>query len=402
MSAERLDGPNMQPKLQESKDLRGSGYSWGRIARLRTETQYESIYQASSGDMLVVDLCSSFPQYREIMRGRHIRRMLHEAKSIAGLFVRGLTAPAKHGQLDFLDKLSEEELTDTRKAFEGKEGPNRLLLIGSILDVLINPPPPDARNPESVADIIYANFKQSNRYPIEVAEPDGNKNEKGSWIYVSVIGRGDPLKERLQSLLGDRNYRFLRDLSVYLGNQLVEEHKIREVSFLSLDCEPLDRLIKSAETAFPARMQETLFFNAGRKKERHRTANLIEELPFEPESVDLFTSVEGWPYYFRGADRRANFQIAARLGNRLKPGGKIVIFPWQMDEVDFGSKKVLDAVENLWRGERFDIEKEEVSRDQLLEEMTDRELVLAEHSPLLRHKGPFINLTLTKPLDEAT
>ena len=123
-------------------------------------------------------------------------------------------------------------------------------------------------------------------------------------------------------------------------------------------------------------------------------------LPFRQDSIAFFTNTEGWPYDF-GEEGEANRNVAQQISIQLAPGGKAVFFPWEMKDNSFKSRSLLRSIERMWEGDGLAIEKEEYDKEQIKAEMSDRELMLAEHSPLFRFPGKFTVLTLSKPLPAA-
>ena len=82
----------------------------------------------------------------------------------------------------------------------------------------------------------------------------------------------------------------------------------------------------------------------------------------------------------------------------LKPGGKALFFPWQVQDETSEERKKLDNIERLWQSMGAKIVRQEFTRDGLKEEMGDRELVLTDRSPVFAEPNDtFIALILEKP-----
>ena len=75
-----------QPDHEGTYHSRGTVYSWGRTARKLTEPAFKQVLRGATQDIIAVDLCSSYPLYREIMIGQHKQRRAAQAKKAVALF----------------------------------------------------------------------------------------------------------------------------------------------------------------------------------------------------------------------------------------------------------------------------------------------------------------------------
>ncbi len=385
------------PDREDTYSPRGTVYSWGKTARKLTEPAFKQVLKGATQDIVAVDICSSYPLYREIMMGQHKQRRASQArKSVdlfanAALYVGARSAPAG---------LDAKDLTALRNIFRN-EDMTRDLFDGAVFDVLMFPPSPDERNEETISSMLLDNFLNSDRTVGEAIEPPGSvRGAKGSWVYITSIHRHVHLWELLNSVLKGATYSFLAEAARHIGSYLVKEDKLRNVTFLSLDCEPLKKMAEDAKAkeGFPQALRKTLFFRAAGKGSGHMLANALY-LPFRQESIGFFASSEGWPYYFEDAGR-ANLGVAQEILTQLAPGGRAVFFPWETKENSFRIRSILREIEKMWRGNGLEVEKEEHDKEQIKREMSDRELMLAEHSPLFRFPGKFTVLTLSKPVPQ--
>ncbi len=57
----------------------------------------------------------------------------------------------------------------------------------------------------------------------------------------------------------------------------------------------------------------------------------------------------------------------------------------------------LEVAENFWIENDLKVEKRDFTKDEILAWMSDRELVLSGHSPILQRDENFTSLTLSKP-----
>lgn len=390
MTAEQQD--SAQPY-----DLKGDTYSWGKTARKRTEPAFLEVYKQSPDDIWAVDLGSSYPHYRELMTGQHRQRMQVEARRLVSAFVNDLNVYPRKIRIPFLEKLSDETINGLKKSMLPKHGVTRELLDTAVFELLVDPPTQNQRDLNSISNTLYTKFMHSDKRMVDVVEPDGKRGDKGNWVYIAVIGKKITLPKILGSVLKETTPEaFLEILAENLGSRLVSEGVPRKVTFLSLDSTPFNEIVERANNGFPPRHRKTLFFHSAQRKDRHIRADILR-LPFKPNHVAFFSSIEGWPYYFRFAGREENLSVAEQISEQLTPGGRAVFFPWQMEHTDFRARDMLSQIEKMWQMQGLEVKKEGLSADEMRREMTDRELVLSDHSPLFRYSGVLTTLTLSKP-----
>lgn len=377
----------------EDYEIKGGTYSWGKTSRVRTEPAFMEVYRESLDDIWAVDLCSSYPHYREIMTGQHRQRLRVDARKFGNMFITDLHQPRK--RLPFTNTLDHETLEKLKRKMVPKKDITRELLNTAIYTLMLNPPSSKKRNPRSVSNALFDKLMNSDRCLVEVIEPDGTREAKGNWTYITTVGKKVTLKKILGSILGDKTEEFLRETADYLAKKLIYEYNLRRVDFISLDNAPFNEIVERAKSGFPPRMQKTLFFHSAQRRDRHVRADVLR-LPFSPESISFMTSIEGWPYYFTQSGEE-NISIARQISEMLVPGGKAVFFPWQMTDNFYWTRKWLREIEGEWEKDGLEIKKEGLTTDEMKREMTDREYVLSDHSPLFRYSGILTTLTLSKP-----
>lgn len=401
MSVECGDlGSQFDPK--EPYLLDGSVYAWGKTARLIAEPAYLGARDQTNGDFIAVDLCSSFPYFREIMTGQHKQTMHTQARGIVGKFVDGFF----RGKIRLSTELDKDALVLFRKKLAPKHGLNRELLTAPIFEIMANPPQLDKRDNASISKTLLEKFMHSKTHYEFVYEPTGKPTEKGTWVFIKPVQSDATLQEITEPILKDKTLEFLTQISEYFCEQLASGNKLRRITFLSLDIAPLADLIRDAKKGFPPKLQNTLFFQSAQEPKRHICADL-KRIQFKKNGIRFFSSIEGWPYYGGGFGLDSNIDIARRIASQLAKGGKAVFFPWNMQEdysfsqkllEDYSfSQKLLCKIEREWLGLGLTIDKTIFTTDQLLTGMTDRELVLANHSPILRQTGAIQSLILSKP-----
>ena len=160
---------------------------------------------------------------------------------------------------------------------------------------------------------------------------------------------------------------------------------------------PFNQIVNDAKGGFPQKMQDTLFFKSAQDGERHITGDVLY-LPFANNSVDFFTSFEGWPFYTKSLGMNGNIEIARRIADQLAHGGKAVFFGWTMDQNTQYTIEILRQVVKEWGKLGLIVERESQTKNEIRSLMTDREFVLSDRSPLFKQSGIITTLTLSKPL----
>lgn len=388
--------PLGRPSIIESYPIEGDTYSWGKTGRILTESAFLAVLNASGEDLLAVDLCSSYPILREIMTGQHKERIHNEARRFTGMFVNDLNAPLGKNKLPFTANFNTDTLTALRKILTPKRSETRMLLISPIFDLMLNPPPPGNRTPEATSLILFEKFNNSNAYLNHVIEPEGKSGDKGTWTFIVRHEGENTLPSILSPILGDETINFLKNLSLYFGKLLANPNTLRGIKFVSLDLAPFGKIVEDAKKGFPPKMQGTLFFKSAQSPSAHIRANILY-LPFPEGKVGFFSSIEGWPYYGTFLDPKGNIAVAKQISLQLAPGGKAVFFPWIMQKDDLQMHLTLDVIEDMWTENGLKVEKLNFTKDEILAMMSDRELVLSGHSPILQKGENFTSLTLSKP-----
>lgn len=399
-----------QTPLDGEKDTTGQAYAWGKTARLLTETHFRQAMDDTSGKFVCVDLCSAYPIYREIMTGRHKERCMQQAVRLVGSFIHDLQSPLNKGRLPFVDRFAAvnegENLKIFRQRLASRELSPRQLMEASIFNLIISSPHlGSSKNEEStLKNHLLSEFANSKEVHHIITEPSGKPGDKGTWGYFQPVILEATLKQALEEILGDFTDEFFDVAAGYFASRLTG--RLRKISIVSLDIGDFGDMAREAEESFPKLFSDTLFFRSAAKKGRHIQA-AIQALPLARESVSFYSCVEGWPFYRCGLGQEERRDIAKTITTTLKPGGRAVFFPWQMQsgvEEDLNQdRKDLAEIENFWRQEGMIITYYDCGRSELMERMVDRELTLTNHSPVFTEPTDnFVVLVVQKPKCEAT
>ncbi len=404
MATETEPIPLSRDQIVEPYHLEGDAYAWGKVARVFTEPAFLEVYiENPAKDLVSLDIASSYPHYRQIMVGQHRQRMFNEARRIGGVFFYEFQEVRKN-KVPFATTLDRDTFVALVKTLGPRKLPARQLLNAAIFEIMVDPPDSRDRNTETVSEHLLKRFMDSDEVIETVVEPDGRQGDPGNWVFLKPTHvkniypdiQAETLYQMLSSILEDRTPDFLKAATDYVAKYLIASESFRRVTFLSLDIKPFKQLVEDAKNAFPPKMQKTLFFKSAQDGRRHIQADILS-LPLKDGSIDFLSSAEGWPYHFRDFGMKGNRKIAQKLANSLKPGGKAAFFPWKMDQNTPYSQEILRTVVKDWENVGFAVERESRTKKEVLDLMTDRELMLAHHSPLFKQTGLVTTLILSRP-----
>ncbi len=142
---------------------------------------------------------------------------------------------------------------------------------------------------------------------------------------------------------------------------------------VSMDIDDPETIKEAARKSFPQTTLITdLFHDAHRMDKNNHIQADVYNTPLLPETVDLFTSIEGWPFYHRNPSKEYSYEdwikdelgAASHIYTALKPEGEAVFFPWQSSD---GNSDHLDSILNLWRHRGAEITIEDIPREQIID-----------------------------------
>ncbi len=391
---------------QYSRTLEAEDYGWGTTARTLCERHITEAYSSTEKPFVLVDLCSAYPIFAQILRERRRDDRFNLAKKIVGQFSNNFEAkpedlPARL-QMPSVQKLEKDEKRSIRNMVSPKSGDVRSLLRAIVTDLLYSPPYFEHQmGAKEKADVIAERILDEMKYRRDHYERINELTELthhgGNWSLIVPRRVTKSVRERIAAIVGDEKTEdLLIDFSRHLGAQIAPDIEVYEVVTLDLKTPKLIR--GGAERSFPDVFKSTKFFRkAGFLDGSHLRANLML-WPFGEEAVNVFTCIEGWPFYF-GEEDDASTVIAENMAKSLKPGGKVVIFPWILNgNYSLGEKDILERAERLWTSMGLAVSKEEWNKKELEANMTDRELVLLTKSPVFNNDlDTLTTLVLEKP-----
>lgn len=364
-------------------------------------------YTATKKPFVLVDLCSAYPIFAQILRERRKEDRFNLAKKIVGQFSNNFDAkpedlPAEL-EMPSTQELTKDEKRSIRNMISPKSGDVRSLLRAIVTDLLYSPPyfKPQISTEEKAGvigeRILYQMNYRKDHYE-RINELTELTHHGGNWSLIVPRRVTKSVRERIAAVAGDEKTEdLLIDFSRHLSAQIAPSIEVYEV--VTLDLKTPKFIRAGAERSFPDVFKSTKFFRkAGFLDGSHLRANLMA-WPLGEEGVNVFTCIEGWPFYF-GEEEEACIDIAENMAKSLKPGGKAVIFPWILNgNYASGEDDILARIEDVWASMGLVITKEEWQKKELEANMTDRELVLLINSPVFKSGAETLTtVILEKPV----
>lgn len=360
-------------------DVNGNSYAWGKTARLICEPHYLQTLQNTIGTFVAIDLCSAFPLWPQIMRERHLSTCYDEARKIVGRTIVSLNTKqsklAPDLQLPSLSEFDDEAKKRLRIAVSDKVSLPRKLIEAVVQEILLAPPQPESAGRFLFKRLVSAKTSYHKEFELE------EKVGRGRWEIILTTINPRTLKEYLVDLLGDKKTTaFLTDLSMFLSKQCLPLPRKRLA--YSLDIDDPQLILNAVHESFPQYVINTQFFSrAGLLAGKHIVAD-VAKLPFEPNTVSLYTCVEGYPYYFRDLPYEDHLAFFSNIYQTLKPGGRAVFFPWQIRFEGSKHRAMLLEIEKYCESIGAKVYKKEYEAEEVIAQMGDREAMLTLHSPI--------------------
>lgn len=376
--------PGQEPSVEKF-----NYYAWGRLGRLLIERDFKEAYQSTPPGMSFVylDGCSSTPWLREVMRAQVARHeYLRQANSVINAFDVDFRRRAE-GILPRIKRVRQEKIDAARNLLFGQRQLPRQILQAAVFELMFDPEhvvgiktQREDRLSEYFLDRFHA-FPA--RYLTDKQEqPEG---DNGSWrslvvdeapvsladivgTLTDVVGYG--------SLTADEAETLMRSIAGHFAHQLAE--KVRpSAKFFSLDWEDVNLFRRFAYRNFPIEILKTIFFRNVLDPDRHKVGDIRGLNEFEDGSVSVYSMIEGFPFYADNFTDADALQIVSEATRVLRYGGKFIAFPWIATD-----GKDLSTIEDSLRGLGFDVKIEDKKKDQLLGNMSERELALVKRSPV--------------------
>lgn len=381
--------------------ISGRNYAWGKLARNISEDAIKQTLEGTEGDFLLVDLCSAFPLFARILRERHKKeRCYPQAKKIVGELAQTLETSSKRMPEELKGDFNDtEEMSDKnrklRDAITPKGAPLRKVLTSLVEDFLYDPAQIDEGDSKNqIAERLLNLFGTYDIIYEDVFELE-EKVGRGRWQIRNAKETGITPHSEFTRILDNEADKFMNGLSVFLAKKILPN--LRKFSVISLDISTPQELRGESLRSFPDEFINTEFYRRINKLEDHMLGDMARP-PFQPESVSFYACFEGWPFSTFGLDERQTKDMVLWILLSLKPGGKALFFPWQVQGETPKERRQLEDIEKFWQLMGAKIARKEFTRDELKQQMVDRELVLVDHSPVFKEPNDvFTALILEKP-----
>lgn len=383
-------------RFAEFKLERGPNYAWGKTARILTEPFLMAVINETDGDFVLVDLCSSYPIYKQIVIERNRERRQTQVAKLMGGFLNDLLrgSPEKQ-ELESIREMDKENLARLREIIAPKRSIARNLLESALMDFVSSDPSEDLKDKERVKDILAQRFATSREGYVMITEPEGKHGDKGTWQFMMSTNTGFSLQEEFATFFGeDVAVSLINDLANYFAEKLAGS--IRGFRVISLDIEDLGLITRRADRSFSSRFRNTYFFRNARKSGWHIRAD-VRSLPFSRDSTSFLSCIEGWPFVGKDFTDTEHLAIATQIADILKMGGRAVIFPWMVQGGN--NKEILEKIEAFWGSNGLDVEKVQYTLSQLESDvMASREYDLVNRSPVFSEDvESFTLIAIKKP-----
>ena len=383
-------------------DVTGSAYGWGKTARLMSEDIFLDILARTEGDFVFVDLCSALSIFPQMMRERHKERCYVKAKKISGEVAAAIQLPPQKipdafGEQSVIEKSPPGVLRRLRETLAPQKALARKIITSIIQEVLYTTPTLNGSEEEQEArlvELFLKSFESSDIVYEDVFELR-EKVGRGGWEIKVPCHTGVTVRDELKSVLGEVDGDiFAKTLAFFIAKKSLPH--IRGFQIVSVDVIDPNILREEGQKSFPKGFRSTEFYRRIEGMENHVRAD-VSQLPLQKDSVNFFTSFEGWPFYRTGSTA-SEMRLARNISESLKPGGKAFFFPWLVQGHTSEDEQRLETIKAYWQSLGLTFTTQEYSRQHLIEVMGDRELVLVDHSPVFAEPtDAFQVLVLEKP-----
>lgn len=366
----------------EDEVVEGDVYAWGKTAWTLVQPQYERLLSdPSTGDIRVLDVCSAFPYFAQILREHHRQRCYEQARTIAGKFAYSLLHPPTKKdpkpELSAFWKLDDDTVGVLRERLTPRKGIMRRLLEATIQDALYEPGEMDIGGRLRTQTHVYTQITEreehvgKGRWKVLFADEQPSERELPSQTFAAHLGNILPDTWHVDAI---------KESVAFLENQCLPLKQ--NVIVTSLDVADTDYLVQEGKKSFPESYWETHLFDRVRKFSDHIQGD-IHDLSHlvSGSSVSLLTSIEGWPFWFRQWSEEEHLSFVQSVHNVLVPDGAALFFPWNVHES--GEKReeaVLLAIERNFTDLDMSVTKKSYAHAELFEVMKPRETALRNHS----------------------
>lgn len=449
MSLEELE-PSQEALPEVRADEEHEVYAWVRLARF-VDVRDEAVHGTEGkGDVLYVDLCSSFPLYAETLRSRHASRNF----TLANRTIKELRDTMQHPNraLPSLVTWQEGSYADTTSISFVKNGLrnrffNRTLtdegvtvgdqITSIVFEALESAPSTnlkgDART-TSLRDTIFELMHTSRRVVRRIPPEQGETDLEARWLLK--LEEAATQKTFADSLIHfpfatqtnlDENREFrsaididfvepkhaeqvMREMASYLASRIAPDS--RPYRAISVDVAEPETLLTKATSGFGPDITMTNMYERARQLRDHVQMDMYEFLCQQPtDSVTFYSCFEGFPIYFGVpediGDTEDHLQymqaIISEVFRSLQPGGIALFFPWNILPDTPQNQAIKSGLLLHLKRIGAEIDIRPYHREEVYHWMTDKERELATTtSPILQSDTELIEMVkITKPRSTA-
>lgn len=382
------DGKNTQQNHEVKPE---PVYAWGGLADQITRPLLAEIEATTNGGIEIYDLCSAYPILRQIFIENHRDKCLQRAEQIVGSFIQSIAAPKRElpPQFSELDGTTQKTI---RKTSQSRTALPRQLLTAAVYETLFNPPELTGEDEEKNTQLeqVLRTYTQTTRRIYTNQWELEDMKGKGRWQIIQEQNRYPKFptfEECLQDYCGNIDLEsFFSETTAFLATK-IDIHELRTFRVTTIDQKSLDdirELAISSEKNFPDYYRDTYFFErAGQGDDPHTNHIQADILTynFGKNSASFITCFEGFPWYFDNLTPDQQEDFAHALSDALKPGGKMVFYPWSVENARSEHTDMLSNLIRLWSkaGLKTRIEKYQPTRiSQRTEKLLQRSLILGK------------------------
>lgn len=360
----------------------GKAYAWSNLAYSLSQNHLLQATRDTTGPFIVADIGSAFTVFPQRLRESHRRYCELHAKEITDVCLQNFPL---------------------RQRPTWRKG----LLQDIIQTVLYNPPSSLSVIPESQQDerkevLLQALLDHFDSAVVIYNSIYDRNTLRGKGRFDDFLIEKDirTFREEVTQVFGSTN---TDDVLTYIA-QLAADYCLiyaRPFSVTSLDKADPEMLRVEAEQSFPLYFTNSEFFARAHQLQNHVQGDIFN-LPYQDETISFSTCFECYPLFFRNTSSRAHYAAAEGAARVLRPGGRMLFFPWHVYSPVPGDDERLSEVEQHWTQMGMIVAKRNYKRGQLEKKMSDQECDMIKQSRIFeREADKFTLLVLMKPKQAA-
>lgn len=377
----------------------GENYAWGKTTNYLCKQALDRAYQNTTGRFVAVDLCSALPVWPQIMRERHFESCYSQAVRIVGETIYHLQTNQdrlpESQRIPTIERLDQDARRKLKDRVSLRRSRPRMLLQAAVQQILFDPP---EANEQTVHNELLDYLNSSSVTFGKIFEREDFVG-RGRWeIIMKKLGI-TTFAQILKDLVGDEyGQPLLEEISQVIARKV--SPRLRSYSVLSLDIAHPQTIRDDMHKNLPKSFAHTEFFGRAASLRDHIQADVLS-LPFAPNSVSFYSSVEGYPYYLSKVPPENHYSFAESIYKTLKPGGVAIFAPFSFRPVGkYPTNQARRDLENYWRSRGMIVTDQVYPLDMLRKQMGDRELLLTHVSPIFtdRRRKNLRVLVIEKPV----